>query len=198
MPDLTGNLTGLGSASYTGIQQDHGYETDLGYSIMPVAGRTPKFRRIRLHGGLGFRRVRWKASRSGVPPVIPTPTDVSNDLIVSYTVIPSLPKANPNSGGYNWTVEGEYLYVQVSPRTPGTETLPTGGYPFPIAPMDNMASEIISPIVKQLAAAGTPVANIPDLAIRAAGLGVDNAGNEFTWPFTALAPIFTSSNLIGG
>lgn len=196
--DITSNMTGTGINSYQEVSQSHTYETDNGYAIMPIASREPGFRRIRLHGGLGFRRVKWRSARSGVPPIIPTPTDTLNDLIVSSTVTPSLPRADPNNAGYNWDVEGEYLYVQVYPRQAGTDALPTGGYPFPVAPNDALAMTIIEPIVDELQQAGTLPELIDNLAIIQAGdEGVNHLNDAFRWPFTSLAPIFTSSDMIG-
>lgn len=167
---------------------------------MPIAGRVPGVRRIRLHGGFAFRRVTWSASRTGKPPVIPTPTDVGYDLILSHTVTPSLPDENPNIAGYNWRVKGEYLYIQGWPRRPGIDSLPTGSYPYLVQPNDTIATSLASPIYPGAVASASsvnplfPNPNNDTMCI----LGVQAVhGDDFVWPFTALPPVFTSPSVLG-
>lgn len=188
--------------SYNGVQQHHSFETEGGFAICPVAGRTPAFRRIRLHGGYALRRVKWSADRSGVPPFIPAATDIgTTDLLLSYTVTPSLPAPDPQNAGYNWHVEGEYLYVQVNPRVAGVDALPTGSFPFPVTPNDQVAQGLY---------ASTPgvagyIATMEGLGATSYGPGpIYNllgqralSGTTLVWPFTALPAAFTSNTLFG-
>lgn len=179
------NRTGAGSTSYRGYTQDHEYETDTGLLPLPVAGRTPKVRLIRLHGGMGTRIVKWTASRVGAPPIIPTPTSTAYDRIIEHSVTPSLPVPNPQGAGYDWTVKGEYRYIQVTPRTPGINTLSTGGYPFPLAPMDVLGNVTLNTVVSPGVAipAGNPADTIMAMI---ANTVVNHESGAFIWPFTAL------------
>lgn len=192
---LPTNRTGAGVSSYGPVTQDHQYETDLGYAVMPVAGRTPAFRRIRLHGGIAFRRVKWSAQRKGKPPIIPSPADLADgvgttDYLLAHTVVPSLPVPNIDAGGYNWAVAGEYVYVQAAPRVVGVNTLPTGGFPFAVGGPDDLAGAIATQ-------AGALNANTTDDQYAAIESGVDHIRDSFFWPFTALSPTFSASDLIG-
>lgn len=196
------------ATSYNGVKQIHTFETDSGYEILPVAGRVPGFRRIRLHGGIGFRRVRWSSDRTGKPPIIPQATDIgTTDLLISHTVSPSLPAPSPENNGYQWHVEGEYLYVQQAPRVPGVHAIPTGGFPFPVAPMDYTASILAGPVISSFGGGlagegvssilnGAAQATISDLYNRLGAKAIASQ-TDYVWPFTAIPAAFTSSSLFG-
>lgn len=186
--------------SYGGLSQHHSFETDGGFAICPIAGRTPGFRRIRLHGGFALRRVRWSANRTGKPPFIPSATNISTtDLLLSHTVTPSLPAPNSEVNGYEWHVEGEYLYVQVTPRIAGVDALPTGGFPFPVAPMDATANSLAGPVINAFGASlGAAAATTITPGVIYNALGVKALqGTDYVWPFTAIPAAFTSSSLFG-
>lgn len=181
--------------SYDGVQQRHAYETDGGFLVCPVAGRTPKFRRIRLHGGVGYRRVHWSMDRQGKPPFIPAATDISNtDLLLSTVVQPSLPSPQPEQGGYQWHVEGEYLFVQQTPRVAGVNAFPTGGFPFVITPNDQLASQLVSQYAAAFGAVlggAAAVTMTPEMLYNAVGLKALTQ-TDYVWPFTAIPAAFSS------
>lgn len=184
--------------SYRAYEQEHTYSSDLGYLVLPIAQRTPGWRRIRLHGGLAFRKVKWSATRFGLPPVIPRADDLGTDLILSHTICPALPTPNPDHAGYNWTITGEYVYLQGDPREIGVDSFPTGGFPFPIAPNDVIASGLVDspPADASLNLANVTDSSNPsnDLVIRLGEEAI--AGDLYSWPFTSLAPSF-SDQLFG-
>lgn len=187
-----------GANSYKDYAQSHSYTSDLGFLVLPIAQRTPGWRRIRLHGGLSFRKVHWAATRIGLPPVIPRAGDFGTDLILSHTVTPALPAPNPEHGGYNWHVEGDYLYLQGDPREIGVDSFPTGGFPFPVAPNDDIAATMVNGPVDDaelnLSDVTESINPSNDLMIELGEEAI--SGTLYAWPFTSLAPSF-SDDLFG-
>lgn len=180
--------------TYIEYAQNHAYRSDLGYVVMPVAQRTPAWRRIRLHGGLAFREVRWRAARAGLPPIVPAAEDVGTDLILSSTFVPHLPTPNPDQGGYNWTIEGTYVYLQGNPRTPGVDAFPTGAFPFGIAPNDAIAQSMgvgpvdqaeldMDDVTESVNPSNELVVNLGEEAI--------SSSEYYKWPLTSFPPAFT-------
>jgi hypothetical protein len=188
MPD---NMQGAGGSSYGQYTQDHSYETDPGV--------TSAHRVIRLHGGLAMRRVKWTATRTGKPPIIPTPVSTNSDRIIAHSVTTSLPTPNTQTLGYDWAVNGEYLYVQATPRIAGTHTLPTGGYPFPMGAVDSVASAIISSKIGNYTTPTVGAINPIDSLMTAIGedaAHVDHDEDKYLWPFTSLPKSFTSDRIL--
>lgn len=177
-----------GGGEYDAYTQDHRYEHDTGIVALPVCGPTPKVRLIRLHGGAGIRRIKWRAVRQGTPPVVPTAQDTTADKLLHSTVTPSLPVADQGTGRYTFAVTGEYVYAQITPRVCGTNTLPTGAFPFRIDPMDSQAKELAG----QVSQSGT----FDQWADRIAD-GVYSAAPAGTpWPFTFIPPKFTAATFV--
>ena len=186
-----GTRTIEGAESYRSVRQDHEYTTDIGLLPLPLASPTPRVRLFRLHGGLSMRRVKWSASRAGKPPIIPAAADAGSDVLISTEATPALPVPNSQAGGYDWGVSGEYLYVQTKPRTPGTNALPTGGYPYPVPGIDGLLNAIVTPAI------GAALVNQGlDAAISLLSAPVNHTTDSFLWPLTTLAPVFSAPDLI--
>lgn len=192
------NFSGTGANSYDKYQQDHRYEYDNGLVVMPVASRTAAHKVVRLHGGVGIRRVSFDTVRRGKPPVIPTMADTNWDTFVGGTVTAMTPIPNFQTGGFNWHVSGEYLYVQTEPRVVGQNTIPTGGYPFPVAPNDALATSYASGAAGAAFANAADGTNANEAAAEAVGNDIVDHDNErYVWPFTMMPTIFSNDQLIG-
>lgn len=181
--------------SYTeGYKQDHEYTHDSGVVVLPVAGRTAKHRRIRLHGGIGHRIVRWEASRLGKPPLAPKPETIG-DTILSTCVHAHLPIPSPGSNAYLFRMSGEYVFVQDSPRVVGVNALPTGAHPYPVEPMDTVAETTLGSALSQ--SPPTTIAEF-DTVVEALQNRVVNSGaSDFVWPLTVFPIHFTGNLLMG-
>lgn len=182
-----------GAGEYTGVGHTSHYENTTGLVVIPRAreGATPKL--VRVHGDYGMRKVSWSASRKNRPPLIPTQEDLLSDKYVGGVVSADMPIADPISGGYNWSISGEYLYFQsVRARKAGFDPLPTGAYPYTIQPQDTIAQSILS------ATYDTGFSNVIEGKIAATGAEVVDQRTLYPWPFTALPIESTSSGLIGG
>lgn len=188
----TERVDAIETTDYKNHQVENKFVGDDGLVVLPVASRTPAFRLIRLHGGYGTRHVRWKTTREGKPPIIPAATDTAEDKLLSATVVTELPRVN-NSGGYDWTVGGEYRYVQLVSRRPGYSALPVGNYPFVVEPQATRAAELIRPVASAYAG------DLPFQALiaKAQGLPVVSGGS-ITWPLLALPAVLSSTHIIGG
>jgi len=182
---------------YEKYEQDSNFDYDTGVVVMPVAGRSPRFRRIRLHGGYGKRIVKFHAIRKEKPPVIPQMTDTTYDKFLGGEVIASLPVQNPQSGAFTFEMHGRYVFVQASPRIVGVNTIPTGGYPYPLIPTDKMASDLAQPT---MSAAPTflSAANPQDAAAQHLSSVVIRADGQYAWLFTMIPPVYSSETLISG
>lgn len=191
MPSPTLRLESSNFGDYKHIEQDNDFTYDSGVAVCPVATRTAAHKIIRLHGGIGFRITRWSASRDGRPPIIPAYGNAGSDRILSATVTPSLPVIDPTNSAYNWTVSGEYIYVQNSPRLAGYNTFPVGQYPFPVLPQMNMASAMLEPYFAYYTGAD-PMQNLVETA--AADIKFKQ---QYTWPILALPSVFSSTHIIG-
>lgn len=164
------------------------YVTVPGVIQCPIAQQTAGHRLIRLHGGYGTRVVKWTAERSGRPPVIPAAvnTSVDGDTLLGYSVMPTAYRPNNTAGGYDWHVSGEYTYAQETPRIPGQDALPAGAFPFGLTLQDGLASAIVAPM--------NITGGQPDYVT----IGADTfrSDGNYYWPFTTLAPVFSSESLI--
>jgi hypothetical protein len=205
-PGTRANIS-LESSSYRKYDIAQDYQYDSGLVLMPVAGRTAAHRLIRLHGGVGVRKVDFTARRSGKPPIVPSMADVGDDTFLSGGITTHTVQPNPMTGGYDWTVEGSYTYAQGKPRIAGTNTVYASGVPYPTE-VDVSASSLAGPY---LAAYTTPNEalvldlenptngeRIDSFAQAVAGGTVDHITEEYTWPFTFLTPHFTNAFILGG
>lgn len=197
MSDFAAAPTGAGAPSYTKYEQEHEYHYDNGLIALPVAGTTAKHRIIKLHGGIGTRIVKWHAQRRGKPPVIPNMDDLDYDTFLGGTVTPTLPTPDPQGIGFFWVVSGEYSYVQTRPRIAGNNTFPTGQYPFPVAPNDTIAGQLISQNISDFNDADPATENPYDKLAQKLGEAVNHDNERYLWPFTVLAPQFTSPSVLG-
>lgn len=180
--------------AYKDYSQDHAYEHDTGLIVLPVGSREPKHRVIRLHGGVGIRRVKWSASRTGKPPIIPKAEDLAADTILSSSVSAALPTPLPQSGQYLFSLSGEYTYVQESPRVAGTNAFPTGVYPYTLNPHDAIASAAVGGLLAHRSAPTTvadfdAAVTIVDTAVRY------GRGTHFSWPLTVIPASFSAPTL---
>lgn len=182
---------------YETYESDNNYDYDTGMVVLPVAGRTPAFRNIRLHGGYGMRVVKFRAIRKGKPPVIPQMVDTSYDTFLKGEVIVSLPVQNPQSGAYTFEAHGKYVFVQTSPRIVGTNTLPTGGYPYPLPATDQMAAQLAQPVISN-ASSFLSSPNPNDMAAQSLSSIVISPDGNYAWLFTMIPPIYSSETLISG
>lgn len=197
MPLSLAQRTDPDRASYNEYSQDHEYTYKSGLAVMPVLGNTPRHRVLRLHSGFGMRRVAWSTSRRGSPPMIPTMSDTAGDTFLSGTVTPVLPNPNDNSGGYNWAVSGEYLFVQNSPRIAGVNALPTGNYPFVVSLQGGIGSDLIgSETLEEIALLSPsvdPTDTISELMVTHTPV---SPSGTVVWPFTVLPAVASSTHII--
>lgn len=124
-------------ANYRGATNESKYTRDEGLLVMPVMGPegTPPTV-IRMHGGVGFRKVRWDAEKLGAPPLIPAFTDTPNDTILSSDLYFSVPIVSGSQVQYMYEAHGEYTYVQNVTRTVGSD-FQTGAMPYQTQAMNN-------------------------------------------------------------
>ena len=171
---------------------------DLGVVVLPVASRTAAHRRIRLHGGMALRTVRWEAVRDGRPPIAPTPADTGapgnrGDYLLSSQVVTNLPTLNQQGGFYTFEMSGEYQYVQVTPRVLGTNTLPTSSFPYPVQPMDDIANGLGKAAFSNLGVTST----LDDVGTAAEAALIPANGPPPRWPFTFVSPYFAAETITG-
>lgn len=170
-----------GQSAYGRYNADSNFYYDAGLFVLPIASETASTVTVRCHGGYAERRVKFDISKNGNPPVIPSAEDtVGNDKLTGAALTVETPAPNMNTGGYNWTVRGEYRYVTTtSPRIPGSSLFPAVGYPFPLLQQDTLARKSVGGTTPQQASNK---------------LKTDNTilQDEWVWPLT----IFPS-NLLG-
>lgn len=180
-----------GIQDYESYNQDHAYQVDSGVVQLPVASRVSAHRLIRLHGGIGARRVTFAASRHGRPPFIPAATDLAGDTLLGTTLVASLPRPNEAAGGFDWSVTGEYVYAQNVPRTPGADAFPVGSFPFVLPTQQTIASALVKTV---------PVPYSPsnfNLFFTAAGERiVDPESGAYVWPFLVLPPACATFDMV--
>lgn len=176
-----------GAADYTGPTQTHEYEYDSGLIPVPVAGPldgddNPVTRIVKVHSGFGVRRVRWAVGRSNRPPIIPAMKDeLTNDRLISAVVAPELPQPDVQRGGWIFSVQGVYEYVQTVPRIAGKHTLPTGRYPYQVNPNQSIAAAVAGGI-----SGLTGVTDFSTGIEVAGGALVNHQSDDYFWPFTAI------------
>lgn len=187
-------------ASYSEYSQDHEYTYQSGLAVMPVLGNSPRHRVLRLHSGLGMRRVSWSTARRGQPPMLPAMSDTAGDTFIGGRVTPVLPNPNEPAAGYNWAVTGEYVYVQNNPRIVGENALPTGNYPFVVSPQARIASDLIGDDVVALVNATSPSVDptdaVSELISDAVNENFVSGTGVVTWPFTIIPAVASSTHII--
>lgn len=181
-----------GAGSYKSADQSHQYEYDTGVIAVPLAGDEPGHRLIRLHGGIGMRRVNWTHTRTGNPPFIPTMEDTSGDTFLAGSVSPRLPTPSVTQNGYDWSVSGSYVYVQNTPRIVGQSHLPVGQHPFICYDQQAVASDLIG----DAASSAYDADGFQGLIDAAEATLQPDANGSYTWPYLALPILFSSSSLI--
>lgn len=182
--------------SYGGFRQDHEYTHISGLVVMPVLGPVSKHRILRLHSGYGTRRVTFDAIRTGAPPSIPAAVDTPGDTLIQAVVTPSLPRPNEQAVGFDWQVQGEYLYVQNTPRVAGVNAFPTGNHAFATFPQSTLASDQIGNYVTSAIFAnpgGDPTDAISEYAFARAQV---SGTGTVTWPYTFIPAAASSTHLI--
>ena len=184
-----------GYNDYNDYSQDSNFSYESGLVAIPLASATPAVRVVRLHGGFGLRQLDFNSARQGRPPIIPPMADTVNDTFLSGNVAFALPTASQQAAGYNWAVSGTYEYIQLEPRVVGIDTFPVGGYPAPMQTVDMAAftlggNSVIPPYAPvSVADFNTFWSNFePSIAQISSG--------NWTWPFLAFPPAFTSTTLL--
>lgn len=182
-----------GYNDYQRFDQNNHYTYDSGLVALPVAGPTPAVRVIRLHGGYGTRTLNYAMARDGRPPVIPAMIDTPNDTFLSGDVAFGLPGSGQTSQGYNWSVTGEYTFIQLTPRIVGENTFPVGVYPGAQVTQDLGAdgqggADTVPPYesmtLPEWEAFWTPIASAAE---------ANPLNSDWTWPYLAFPPIYSSS-----
>jgi hypothetical protein len=187
--------------TYKRQEQTTEYSHDPGLVALPVASRASAHRLIRLHGGIGKRRVKWRMDREGAPPYIPAARNLSDgDVLLSSTVTPSLPRPNPTVNGFDWSVEGEYVFVQARPRLAGRHTFPAGNHAFIVQPQAKFAAKKVESVLTGVysdpnIAAEDKIDSVMNFAATYATIGPDGT---IEWPFTILPAEASSTHIIGG
>ncbi len=112
------------------------FQREEGLLVVPLCVEPgdgfPSVELVRVHAPWGQRVVEWKSGKEETPPVVPHPVNPqnANDVLLGTEVGVTLPSISTNQLAYNWALGGVYRYVQTTPRSPGTDNLPTGKFPF--------------------------------------------------------------------
>jgi len=187
-------LTEHSAEGYERYTQGHTYRDMPGVVVAPSSNRTGYARLLRTHGKAAVREVTFDAARIGAPPALPKPENTDGDTFISADVTLPLPAANARTGTYTFMAAGRYTYLQDGAgRVPGTDPLPTGGYPYPLAVQGLIATVAYADAI----AAAVGQANPADYAVRQAGL--DYTGSATTgWFLTAFpAETFVTTTISG-
>lgn len=194
MPDTTSEAAQLISA-YGEQFERHTHEYDSGLLVMPVASRTPAHRVVRTHGGMSLRRVVFNTARSSRPPIIPRAEDTATDKLLFATASPVRPLPNGPAGSLTFAVSGEYLFVASQPRIPGTNSLPTGGFPQPMNTTGENAARLFSGVSLP---AHTTVAGY-DANVESLRAAAEQVGGRLTyaWPLTVYPAAFSLPTIEG-
>ena len=194
-------ITRRGGSEYQNTDQTHAYEDVSGLRVVARCAPGAAPRLVRVHADYGMRNVAFDYVRSGRPPVVPAPGDVTvgpktTDYYLGGTF--SLPTPSPDGkGGFDWRVTGSYTYLQVTNRIPGTNAIPTGGQPYPIVPTDQIANQMLLDYGVSLAP-NPSLANQLDTVFTTLGGVAIRHDEYFPWPFTTLPPQMVTGGLIGG
>lgn len=184
------------AASYQGAKQNQEYTHDLGLVALPVASAGPRHRVIRLHGGMGLRRAKFRFERGGRPPVVPAAANTAGDTLLSTAVWPVC-QYNDQTKSYDWSMGGEYVYVQNAPRVCGVNAFPAGNLPFvPMGPAGRAAADLPGTLLS----VGYPAADRADAQTEhLAANGYSAESSLFSpWPLPVFPAAYTSTHIIGG
>jgi len=202
MPTDQMYVSRIGSSEYSSAGQRHRYTDVSGLRVVArcAPGASPKV--VRVHADYGMRTVTFDATRAGRPPVVPQPGDVTVGEVTTDVYLGGdfvVPTPAPNQkGGYDWNVSGQYTYLQSVNRIPGTHSIPTGGYPFPVVPQDQIFNQMLIdngvPISPGTSASPNPV----DAAVRDLSAKTVKHNEYYPWPLTTLPPETVTNGLIGG
>lgn len=188
-------LTQHSGDGYKDYTQRHDYADSPGVIVAPSSNRLGSARLLRVHGKYATRTVTWSAVRDGAPPVVPAAGDTDGDTFIGGTVSLPLPAANARDGTYTFAASGVYGYLQDTPRVPGTDPLPTGGYPYTLAVQDTVAGVRYKDEIAAAVTSGDP--NPAAYVVAAAGLAY--TGSAATgWYLTGLPAQTFSPKLISG
>lgn len=196
-PPPSQRLSFDGVAEYSEYKQHHTYTDVSGLRVIPRADRNTPPKLVRVHADYGKRTVNFAACRNGRPPVVPAAGDLDADTYLGGVVTIPLPAIDPTSGAYNWTVAGAYTYIQGKNRKAGSDPLPTGGYPFPVVPQDNIASQVaagVSPTSGDYAIAPS----VTEAIGYALGRTLVDHTTLYSWPFTTFPAESAGTYLITG
>jgi hypothetical protein len=190
----TRNLVG-----YRAADQTHDFQLNRGIIQVPVASRTAAMRLIRLHGGTGQRVVSFRFVRQGKPPVLPIMADTSGDTLLAARVSPATPTPSATGSGLDWSVEGEYIYAQNTPRVVGTNPIPVGQLPYSDPGLTAEAANATPPSLINsyvLNYSQSPSYAYNALIEGLAAATTINALGDYVWPFFAIPTVFSSSHII--
>lgn len=119
------------------------YERKDGWLVLPVMRANAPAKRLRMHGPVGYKAVRFRYVKRGSPPIFPmvaidTP---SGDKFLEGAVTVSRPKLGGNDDQLDYAVAGQYEYMQSSVRGSGDD-FETGSKPYETSILD--AARLIS------------------------------------------------------
>jgi hypothetical protein len=130
--DYRAQLVDTNAHLYTGSQGSSAYTRDEGLLVIPVmgpAGTAPSV--VRVHAPYGVRRSRFAASKLYQPPLFPPAADTtSGDTILHSEITFPTPALGPE-GALEFSVAGEYVYVQPDGGRDTESTFPINRHPFP-------------------------------------------------------------------
>jgi len=131
-----------GQTAYKRYAVDNVNNYDAGVMVLPVGSEASATVTVRVHGGYGQRTVKYTIAKQGNPPVVPLPSlTVGADVLIDAVVNVPTPTPNPQTGGYDWTVQGQYNYVTSgTSRVFGTDILPVTSYPYVNITQDSIAA----------------------------------------------------------
>lgn len=130
-------------SNYQDYYVDNIHDYDPGVFVLPVASEVSEAVVVRCHAGLSKRTIKYRAVKTGNPPVVPLPkATVGNDRLVSSVISAPTPLPNLANGNYDWAVTGTYMYITAGEaRVPGEVTYPGVGYPYSIPIQDARAQQ---------------------------------------------------------
>jgi len=87
---------------------------------------------IQAYAPQAHRVVNMDMSKQSNPPAIPSPITATTfgDVLLSTAVSIPLPSIGMDNNTLDYSVHGQYVYIETQPRMPGVDSLPTGKYPF--------------------------------------------------------------------
>lgn len=143
MPNVNPSLApspddGVFADNYRDYAVNNSVDYESGLIVLPLASAKPGDHIVvRLHAPMGVRKVAWRGTKEGTPPVCPKAKDLTDasgnvtDTLLASSVDVPLPVVAQNGRGYTWRASGSMTFVQTTP-TPGDGSKPIGTaqYPF--------------------------------------------------------------------